>query len=940
MSWYNQTPTIAPKPWMSSKQMVLVTSAEMLKEAVDRCIASGRYAHDLETTGLDTRVFDGRTRDHIVGHCLSPDGKIGYYIPVRHRKSAHLNLSVTLVEEEMRRLGDSDAIAIFFNAAFDQEFLAYPGGKPLGSRWDDPRKWEDVALDAYLFNPRDKHRNLKDQSKLHLGMEMIELEDLFPHDHHGKLDFAELDPSDGPVLWYACSDAICTFELWRFFEPKIQDQAAVLAIEKICLVSVRWMERNRVRIDGAKVAELIQLGQEEYFEALIAVYDACKQKLARSIEPTWMVLLRQEFDRTDPKFDILEQIDDMKKRAKLRRGLDDPEPETCSHSEPMLLEVGFVCCDPDPDLSLDLDPGVVLEDGWFDGALGGDICGEGVAQDEGPIRKVINGQLRTFPRYYDVLSPQQLGLLLEELEVPDLQTTEKSGQIDTSAEEIERLTKEYGHAYPFLPKFSRMGELRKALGTYLISLRDDVGPDGTIRVRFRQTGTDTGRFTTPASKNPSQDGGTKFPMHGTPATYDKSRPKCLLRIREAIIPSPGAVLMAPDFSAVELRIATNLSGEPKWYVQFFRCSICGTEFDRGDGQSTPGATPGYCPTCGSDRIGDLHTLTAVVFYGEALMADKDKAKDLRQKAKTANFASVYGGGPKALQAATGCDDNEAHRQYELFGESYPTLGKWWFNIRAFGAQHGYVATIFGRKYPVPDLQLPVSGQLTPQQKMENKKLRSKAERNATNSPIQGGSADITKLAMGLIFKECKKRGWLDKVRMILTMHDELVFDVDLDVLAEASQVIPNIMTRNKPLLDLKWKVPLTSDVEIGYDYTVPWNLKNFQARRVRRDGVEVDFNGKPSKTTWPQAFLDVFGPLYGFADDPDAPKPPTKAEKPQALVHKMELELDTDMVGPLAKMLLRVQGTGQHRLEVKTKDGQNLLWPGAAFLVDPDLCVL
>ena len=103
-SWYSDAPSIPPKPWMKDKRMELVT-AETIRGVVDRCIASGRYAHDLETTGLDTRVFDNRTRDHIVGHCLSPDGKSGYYIPVRHSKSAHLNLSITLVEEEMRRLG-------------------------------------------------------------------------------------------------------------------------------------------------------------------------------------------------------------------------------------------------------------------------------------------------------------------------------------------------------------------------------------------------------------------------------------------------------------------------------------------------------------------------------------------------------------------------------------------------------------------------------------------------------------------------------------------------------------------------------------------------------------------------------------------------------------------------------------------------------------------
>jgi len=885
--WSTDIPSIPPKSWMKDKHMELVT-VHTIRGVVDRCIASGRYAHDLETTGLDNRVFDNRTRDHIVGHCLSPDGKSGYYIPVRHLKGAHHNLPATLVEEEMRRLGDSSSVAVFFNAAFDQEFLDYPGSRSLGVKWDDIKKWEDMALHAYLFNPRDKNRNLKDLSRTHLGMEMIELKELFPKDYKGKLSFAELNPSDDAVLWYACSDAICTYELFGFFDPKIKDQPGALMIEKLCLPATRWMERNRVRIDATKVGELIKLGQEEYFDALIAVYDACEQKLGRSIEPTWMGLLRKDFDRTNLKFDILEQIDDLKKMAKLRRGLEE----------------------------------------------------ENIGP---PIRKAINGVLETFPAVYDISSRQQLGRLLEELEVPGLTKTEKSGQVDTSAEVIEELVKDYGHAFPFLPLFSRMGELQKALGTYLTSLRDDVGPDGTIRVRYRQTGTDTGRFTTPASKDPSTDGGTKFPVHGTPATYDKSRPKCLLKIREAFIPrNSNSALVAIDFAGVELRIATNLSGEPKWYREFFRCSTCSMEFDRGNGQDTPQPPPPYCPGCGSDRIGDLHTLTALVFYGEDRMKTKE-GKELRQKAKTANFASVYGGGPKALMAATGCDENEAARQYDGFGKTYDVLGRWWTTTRSFGSSHGYVQTCFGRHYPVPDLRLPVDAKNCPDvfQRRDNKSLKSKAERNATNAPIQGASADITKLAMGKVYQECKKRGWLDKVRMIITMHDELVFDIELDVLGEACVVLPEIMTRNKGIMSLKWKVPLTSDVELGWDYTVPWNLKNFVARRVRRDGVEVEFNGEPTKTVWPQTFLDAFGPIYGFADDEDAPKPVPKAPpKPATLTHLIEIEeISLGLMEPLAHMLMRVKDTGNHRLDIRLKGGSSLLWPGAVFFVDPEKCV-
>ncbi len=878
--WATDAPRIQPKPWMREKKMILVTT-DILKEVVDLCISAGRYAHDIETTGLDNRVFEGRTRDVIVGHCLSPDGITGYYIPVRHRKGEQHNLPATLVEEEMRRLGNSDAVAVFFNGTFDHEFLVFCGGEPMGSRWDDHKKWDDAALQAYIYNPKNKDRNLKDLSKLHLGMEMIELKELFPEEYKGKLDFAELDPSDDAVLWYGCSDGICTYLLERFFAERLQDQTGPYLIEKLCVPATRWMERNRVRIDQAKVKELIGLGQIEYYEALVAIYKACEEKLGRSIEPPWMLLLRKNFDPNDTSFDIQDQIDNHKKMAKLRRGLE-----------------------------------------------------ETVAQE--PVRKALQGVLRVFPATYDITSPQQLGNLLEELEVPGLTKTEKSEQVDTSAEVLEELAKDYGHAYPFLPLFSRMRELQKALGTYLSSLRDDVGPDGTIRFRFRQTGADTGRFTAPASKNPALDGGTKFPPHGIPATYDKSRPKCLLRIREAIVAKPGAAILAADLSGVELRIATALSGEPKWFREFFRCSSCNQEFDKGSGQETPPAPPPYCPKCGSDRIGDLHTLTSIVFYGE----EKNKTdKQCRQNAKTANFALVYGGGPGALRAATGCDANEAARQYEGFGKTYDVLGMWWQTTRAFGTKYGYVQTAFGRRYPTPELQLPVDSKNCPDpfQRKENKIAKSKAERNATNSPVQGSGADILKLAMGKIYLEFKRRGWLDKARMLLTMHDELVFEIEYDVLGEASRLIPDLMTKNKGILNLRWKIPLTSDVEIGFDYTVPWNLKNFIARRVRRDGVECEFDGTPTKRVWPREFMEVFGPIYGFADDV-TPRP--KPETPKKVeVHLIEVEeLGYGLAMNLAEMLRRVNGTGQYRLEIRLKNGTSLLWPGADFRVDPALC--
>jgi DNA polymerase I-like protein with 3'-5' exonuclease and polymerase domains len=973
-------PDVEKKPWMDDVTMELVT-ASTLDRVIDECIEAGRYALDLETTGLDNRYFNsvGRTNDVIVGACLSPDGKRGYYVPVRHLKGEEHNLPVDVFESALRRLVDSEAIAIFHNAKFDTEFLQFNGNAPIGE-WDDPLSYEDTLILAWLRNTRERNKGLKTLSKKELGKEMIELEELFGSDARKKkdLNFANLDPSWDPCIWYACSDAICTYLLFDVLHPQVvtpdgnrnKGQEVVYRLEKMCVPATRWMERCRVWIDPEKVSELIQLGQEELFECITDVYDFCNKHLGRNIEPGWVRLFRKSFVPDNPDYNVNQQIEDCRNEAK-RKGMDDL-----------------------------------------------DMAGHFLKTDSG------------FAERYNILARQQLGPLFEELQIPDLHKTEKSEQIKTTQGEIERLNDKYGHRYPFLPKIKRLGELQKALGTYLISLHRDVAKeDGTLRVNYQQLGTDTGRFTTPSAKNPAASGGTKFPMHGTPASYDKRRPQCLLRIREAIKARPGKIMLAIDFGGVELRIATILSGEPRWLREYFRCSTCKHQFEAGDGKNTPDAPPAYCPKCGDDRIGDLHTLTGITFFGEDKVGTK-AWKKMRQGAKSANFAMAYGGGPSAIiRAIEGCSEQEAARHHRAFNQTYSTLKAWWDQIKSFGRSNGYVATAFGRHYPIPDIQLPTSARdiakdlqiqykeklaagqeaTAPtdaiiKQRMEfNRKFKAKAERNATNGPIQGLSADITKLAMALIYRECKKRGWLEKVLMTITIHDELVFEVDYDIAPEAVELFQDLMTRNKTILNMKWSVPLTTDCEVGHDWTVPWDIKDFKFRRVRPDGFQTDEKGRlyRDKETgeikaklWPADFVKIFGPVYGFApvtenltaeegqkffgddwqplaltDKASAPEqplqpPPEMPQTPQTPsegapvvtpgvpapsipavprphlergeVYKYHLRnVGVGIAEKLAHVIVQCQGRGSHPLRVVGPTGDDLLWAGATIMVNP-----
>ena len=802
---------VAPKSWMQGGDYTLARATnDTLPGIIDDCIASGRYALDLETTGLNSCVYDGETVSKIVGCCLSPDGKRGYYIPLRHRTGIEHNVSWSLWKREMLRLVASPSIAVFHNGKFDQEFLQNCGGEPIGE-WDEPKKWDDTLILAYLRDTRSKTKGLKHLSKTELGMEMIELDELFPEDKRkGGLDFSDLDPSWEPVTWYGASDAICTWNLYQKLAPEVLEpsmgvvgQNVVHAIEKLCVASTRWMERARILTDQNKAKELIRIGQREWIAALEEVYESSSSLVGRDIRPGYYRVLRGSVEGLES----------------LRF---DPEVVTPSYTD--RIDTARTAA-----TKAKLDP--MKEKGKIATVTKrvASITTKGVSEDV------------EFPVVYDVLSAQQLGKLLRECKVPGLTATEKSGQVDTSKDTLEEVLEKVGDKFPFAGKIKRFREVSKALSTYLLPIIEDAHTDGTLRAYFNAHSIETGRFNAPSSKDPKVDGGTRFPFHGTPATYDPNRPACLARVRECIIARPGKVLTAIDFSGVELRIVTNLSGEGKWLREFFHCSGCDRMFPMGTAEDPiPVAPPPYCPDCGSDKIGDLHTLTALAVYGEDA-PKRPEWKQLRGFAKACNFALCYGGGGNAVVTAVGCDKNEGWRIKEQFDKTYGTLSGWWKTQALYAKKHKFVTTAFGRRCPLPDIDHELGG------------FRAKAERNAVNAPIQGTSADITKIAMGLVYKDCKQRGWLEKVHMLITMHDELVFEIDKDILEEAIDLFVGIMCRNPLLQRLGWAVPLTSDVEMGPDWTVPWDLKKIRKKGECPPELDGCFKGIGPKVDKPKA---------------------------------------------------------------------------------------
>lgn len=819
-------PQITQQEWMTQVEMTLVTQ-DNIAACIDRCLQSTHVAVDVETEGLDNRVVfpdpntygrgvGGRTIDTLVGVCLSPHPDIGYYIPLRHTVGSEFNVPWTVFEREFRRLCDAQKakklVFVFHHALFDMEFLEYPGGSEGFGSYEDTATWEDTLPMIALIDSRRKSKGLKVLTKEFLQIEQIELEALFGEEEKRmpgfRPDFSKLDPSWNPAKWYGCSDAICTLRLFYKFQPEILKRDTdgvslngVYKIEKLCVLATRWMKRCRIHVDKAKCMELIKLGQAEWKEAVQDVYREAHRILGRDVEPAKYKILWDSFKPDDPNMLLPEQMEAAESRVG-RLGIE--------HSDP-----------------------------------------------KGNIPKRINGQSVQFPPIYDINSPQQLGKLFQEMEVPGLVFTELSGQVKTSRDEIDRIIEESEDEFPFMPKIKRFREITKAITSYLIPmLRDSDPDDDTMGINFNPYKTDTGRFATPAKENgEARVGWPQVNLQAVPAGYDPKRPQCMLRIRECITArKKGWFIVAPDYSGVELRLVTNLSNEPKWLYEYFHCSSCDRLFNEEREQRI--APPVRCPNCGSDKIGDLHTLTALKFFGEDA-ANSPDWKNLRQLAKSSNFGLCYGGSENAIvRAAKGkMPKAEAKKHKTTFDSTFSVLKRWWGDQHKFARVHKFVRTAFGRKCPLPDIDNMDGG------------FRSKAERNAVNAPVQGSSADITKLAMGLIYREVGKRGWWDKVYMIITMHDELVFEVDGTILEEFIEVTKEVMTKNAYITGMNWPVPLTSDVEVGYSWAVPWNIDSIRYGEVRFQGDKKIKDAKKAEelgldwdslSRWPASLEPLF----------------------------------------------------------------------------------
>jgi len=419
------------------------------------------------------------------------------------------------------------------------------------------------------------------------------------------------------------------------------------------------------------------------------------------------------------------------------------------------------------------------------------------------------------------------------------------GQYKTDEKTIEQLgkSKNAPEVFGLIIKHRQIGKVR---GTYLQSLVKNTDELNQLRLNFKPTGAATGRFTAP-NGNPAH-GYAGVPIQGIPARDDPKKPRVAHSLRRAFIARPGYVIVKADYASQELRIAASVSGEQKWIAEYEK-------------EATTGVPA------------DLHFMTAQAFY-PGLTKDSPDLKLKRNSGKTANFALIYGGGVGAVQRATGCDKVEGARLKKAFDDSVPGFSRWVKGQHKLVKERGGIYTAFQRFVRIPSANIEAKAirrQWLKEKKRlhkdgtprfseaevgnEVKKRRAGAERMATNYPIQGTGADVLKISLILLHREFHLRRWLknggdDSVRLIMTVHDEVVFEIREDRVAEAVPILIRIMESPTRMLK-NWRVPLVVEADIGS----AWAAKTSWSAVVRGEVAPPPYLAGKTLATHPDVIV-------------------------------------------------------------------------------------
>ncbi len=381
----------------------------------------------------------------------------------------------------------------------------------------------------------------------------------------------------------------------------------------------------------------------------------------------------------------------------------------------------------------------------------------------GELTKIEKSIWKMAGREFNINSPKQLGeILFDELKIQEMgdkssrTTMKKTAGGARSTRESE--LEKLRTLHPIIDEILKYRELQKLLSNYIDTIPDQVGEDGRLHAHFIQAGTTTGRF---SSSNPN--------LQNIPIKTEKGR-----NIRKAFIAEDGYVLASFDYSQIELRVAALLSQDP-YFIKAFR-----------EGK-------------------DIHSAVAMKVFG---IKEEDVTSDMRRRAKIINFGMLYGMGVNALRQNIGTDRKDAQIFYDNYFAQFPNIVAYLESIKNFAKEHGYTGTLFGRKRYFPGIRSSIPF------------IKAMAERMAINAPIQGtATADIIKIGMKNVEDDLKKAGILGDTRLLLQVHDELVYEIKENKLKEAMKIIEGAMKNAIPKEFLTGLDPVPLEVSSSYGRT-------------------------------------------------------------------------------------------------------------------------
>jgi DNA polymerase I-like protein with 3'-5' exonuclease and polymerase domains len=407
--------------------------------------------------------------------------------------------------------------------------------------------------------------------------------------------------------------------------------------------------------------------------------------------------------------------------------------------------------------------------------------------------KDIEKEIHKFAgRTFNIGSPIQLGNLLfreKGYRYPEKKMSKKDNYLTNNAV-FEKIEDEY----PIIKKLMEYRGLEKSLSTYTLSLLENHDENDCIKLGFNQSGTDTGRFSSPGGMGINEDGYSGCNVQSIPKDISDGMPD----MRKAFIPRLGKKLVAIDYENEEMRVATNLSNETVW-IEAIKNGV------------------------------DFHTSTAAAIYK---VKPDEVTTAQRRSGKIVNFLSAYGGGAQGLAIKAKISEMEARRILKAFFDGVPKFKKWRDDVINKARKDKFVKTSFGR---IRDLKNNYDS--------GSKELEAHADRCAPNHAVQGTSADIMKLIMAKINSWIHRNNLDEDIKILITMHDELVFEISEDKLELIVPEISKMMMLKDVLQDsLHWPVILTVDVKYGDS----WRMKkkffeDFPHTKARLDLPLMEF---------------------------------------------------------------------------------------------------